>query len=321
MTTAGIAGFKPRERRLLLYILGWGRSGSSVLANILGSMDQAASLGEVRYLWERGLLKDGTCGCGAQFSACDFWPNLAPGATRLRDMTPARARSLARTIGNRARPAQLPAILSARARSAYLRHRQPDLDLLMQTYEAAFEASGARVLIDASKSPFHAVNLLYEKRDFDVAFLHLVRDPRGVMHSWKKIKLREDTSDRKFFPRYSSMRSFLQWTFSNAQCEKFARFAPQDYYLVRYEDLAEDWHAALLSGAGPLFDTVPEVCGDRRTAMVRAQHSITGNPSRFNLGEITLSPDVAWRGNLTRLDQTLARLICRSVAARHGYAM
>jgi len=63
-------------RRRLLYIGGWGRSGSSVLANVLGSHARIASLGEVRYVWDRGVLEDKRCGCGEPFSACAFWQRV-----------------------------------------------------------------------------------------------------------------------------------------------------------------------------------------------------------------------------------------------------
>ena len=39
----------------VLLLAGSGRSGSTVLANLLGSVEGAFSGGELRYLWERGL--------------------------------------------------------------------------------------------------------------------------------------------------------------------------------------------------------------------------------------------------------------------------
>ena len=39
----------------VLYVAGAGRSGSTVLANLLGEVPGFVSVGEVRFLWERGL--------------------------------------------------------------------------------------------------------------------------------------------------------------------------------------------------------------------------------------------------------------------------
>lgn len=32
--------------------------------------------GEVRYLWQRGLLEDRWCGCGERFTRCPFWQDV-----------------------------------------------------------------------------------------------------------------------------------------------------------------------------------------------------------------------------------------------------
>lgn len=39
----------------VLYIAGWGRSGSTILDNVLGQVEGFFSGGELSYLWERGL--------------------------------------------------------------------------------------------------------------------------------------------------------------------------------------------------------------------------------------------------------------------------
>lgn len=322
VTTASFA-FKQSPRPLLVYILGWGRSGSSILANILGSMPGSASLGEVRYLWDRGILENGICGCGEPFSECDFWPGLETSDGRLGDMDHDRARALTRSIGSGARRTQIPALHSAKSRASYFERNHADLDLLMELYSDAFEKSGSRVLVDASKSPFYALNLLHPDRPFDVAFLHLVRDPRAVLYSWKKTKQRGDSSDDQLFPRYSSVRSLLQWALVNSRCERFEQLAPDRYFQVRYEDFADNWHAALLSGAGALFEPAQgdATVEDGRAAIVHAQHSISGNPSRFDLGEVRLKPDTSWSDAVTRMDRNLAAMICGPVAGRYGYSM
>ncbi|MEO9652459.1 MAG: sulfotransferase family protein [Roseobacter sp.] len=323
MVTSASIAFKKQSRPLLVYILGWGRSGSSIMANILGSMPESASLGEVRYLWDRGILENGICGCGEPFAECDFWPGLSVAGGRLGDISPDRASSLVKSIGSGARRSQIPALQSDRTRRSYLERNSADLDLLMELYASAFEKSESRVLVDASKSPFYALNFLHEDRPFDVAFLHLVRDPRAVLYSWKKTKQRGDSSDDQLFPKYSSMRSLIQWALVNSRCERFAKLAPGSYFQVRYEDFADNWPAALVSGADGLFETTQDgiLPENGRTATVHAQHSISGNPSRFNLGEVTLKPDTSWNGAVTGMDRKLAAMICGPVAGRYGYSM
>ena len=61
------------EQVRVLYVGGTGRSGSTVVANALGGLDDAVSVGEVRFLWERGIVQNRLCSCGEPFATCPFW--------------------------------------------------------------------------------------------------------------------------------------------------------------------------------------------------------------------------------------------------------
>src|SRR3954471_11974980 len=60
----------------VLYVAGTGRSGSTLLARILDRADGVFAAGEVRYLWQRGLVEDRLCGCGERFTECPFWSDV-----------------------------------------------------------------------------------------------------------------------------------------------------------------------------------------------------------------------------------------------------
>jgi hypothetical protein len=57
----------------VLYIAGWGRSGTTILDNIVGSYDSAFTTGELYYLWRRGLNQGRSCGCGTKLPHCRTW--------------------------------------------------------------------------------------------------------------------------------------------------------------------------------------------------------------------------------------------------------
>ena len=61
---------------LVLYIAGWGRSGSTLLERLLAEVDGVTLLGEVVHLWERGVREDELCACGTAFSGCPFWSEV-----------------------------------------------------------------------------------------------------------------------------------------------------------------------------------------------------------------------------------------------------
>ena len=60
----------------VLYVAGWGRSGSTVLTNILGEVDGFVSVGEVNFLWQHGLIENRLCGCGVPFRECEEWTKI-----------------------------------------------------------------------------------------------------------------------------------------------------------------------------------------------------------------------------------------------------
>ncbi|MDQ3927328.1 MAG: hypothetical protein M3272_10185, partial [Actinomycetota bacterium] len=57
----------------VLYIAGFGRSGSTLLGNVLGQVDDFVSVGEIRNIWLHGLIQNKVCGCGAPFKECEMW--------------------------------------------------------------------------------------------------------------------------------------------------------------------------------------------------------------------------------------------------------
>lgn len=61
----------------ILYIAGYGRSGSSVLSRMLGYADGFVSVGE---FWRvRGEVRDGgMCSCGSRIADCRFWSGVIP---------------------------------------------------------------------------------------------------------------------------------------------------------------------------------------------------------------------------------------------------
>ena len=70
---------------VVLYIAGTGRSGSTVLANILGEVEGVFTAGEVRYLWQRGLREGRSAAaaslCASARSGAMSWPE--PGSSTI----------------------------------------------------------------------------------------------------------------------------------------------------------------------------------------------------------------------------------------------
>ena len=60
-------------------IAGPGRSGSTLVAELLGQLKAFESVGELNVLWNRGFLENQPCGCRTPFRDCAYWRSTAVG--------------------------------------------------------------------------------------------------------------------------------------------------------------------------------------------------------------------------------------------------
>ena len=57
----------------VLFVAGFGRNGGTLLDRVLGSVDGFCSLGEFRFVWQKGVVRNELCNCGVPFRDCPFW--------------------------------------------------------------------------------------------------------------------------------------------------------------------------------------------------------------------------------------------------------
>ena len=210
---------------VIVYIIGVGHSGSTLLDLLLGSHSRTFSVGELIALSSTGkpgrherILAD-PCGCGAPSkSACPFWSAVD--------------RRLQREHATSLRAIDLespdPAAFAAANRAIY----------------AAIEAeSGRPFLVESSKRASRFERLV--AAGFDVRPIHILREPHGVIasnvrkgHDWyaqcrnysrKALRTRRLLADREFMRiRYEALatrpedtiRSVMRWLAQSAEiCE------------------------------------------------------------------------------------------------------
>lgn len=305
----------------VLYVVGWGRSGSTMLDTALGSVPGVVSTGELRYLWERGMLERRLCGCGAPVPTCPFWTGVFD------RLSAARAARGARP----ARPdaAEVVALQRAVARTRHVPgmadRRDPRLEVLRglagDLVRAIAAEAGVSAVVDSSKFPADAALYLGAGDDVRLHLVHLVRDPRAVAHSWQRSKPITDTSVPTSTPIQSPLRSSSFWTTMNVLAERLAPLAASSRR-VRYEDLVGDPAtvlAAILDDTGLDLDA-GAVVGDGELH-IRPNHTVAGNPDRFQRGVVPLRPDDAWRAEQSRTHRWLATLPALPRLRRYGYGV
>lgn len=300
----------------VLFIGGWGRSGSTLLGNILGQIEGFVHIGEARYIWDRGLVENRRCGCGVPFAACDFWRRTLDEAfeDRLR-VDPHRLLALRERV--RTRHLAL-ALCSGRERRLASRMEEYPL-VLGRLYQAIRKTAGSRVIVDSSKFPAHAWALQMMSA-FDLYVVHLVRDPRGVAYSWRRKKPRLDLAEGEYVERHGLVDSALHWVEWNMALEALGRRLPGRYAMLRYEDFAARPQEALERLLDLLQERAPLPFVNGREARLEVTHTVSGNPDRFRTGVVAVQVDDEWVERMRMKDKFLVTLLTWPLLVKYGYA-
>ena len=165
----------------VLYILGTGRSGSTLIDILLGNSTKLLSLGEIYHTlscW----IKDSECSCGQKCNSCPFWSRVKEAF--LNEFSEADFKKLKKIQNGYERKALAPLILLFNrffpTKNYKLYKKQ-----LSALYNAIATVNNRAVFIDSSKNPFRAYVLKQIFKE-NLYLLHLVRDGRGALWSWIK---------------------------------------------------------------------------------------------------------------------------------------
>jgi len=302
----------------LLFVGGLGRSGTTLVERLLGELPGVCALGEVVHLWQRDIRSDERCGCGDRFSACAFWTEVGARAFGGWDNVDVyRVLALQAAVE---RTRHIPRLASPRLPDDYRALVEEYAGYYTAVYRAAAEVSGATVLVDSSKHSALAHCLRWSP-GLDLRVAHVVRDPRGVAHSWTKVVARPEADGESEMTRYSPGRSALLWNAHNAAFGLLARRGVP-VRRVRYEEFLADPRAGLRSLASfaglPLAPSDLDFLGESH-ADLHAGHSAAGNPMRFSVGRIPLRRDDGWVSGLRSTDRRLVGAVCAPLLRAYGY--
>lgn len=287
----------------VIFIGGWGRTGSTLLARLLATSPGVANVGEIRYLWGRGLLGDSQCGCGSPVQDCDFWSavferaGVAPSESYARRMDSLVASSsLRRGMWRKSSP------------------EDPDRSFLRaemaKLLQAVVDESGAKVIVDSSKD----VSFLWAyPRDLRVVLVHFWRTPAAVVDAWTdSSRHRSDAIGSDAFPNFGLGRAVAYLYALNLMALRARpRHLKLERLTVDYESLVEDPEPVVLGIGDSVgrLDAPSTLSSWKLPTDYGVQHSISGNPSRFDSRE-GIRRDTRYRERMTPWHRWLVSLIC-----------
>jgi hypothetical protein len=180
-------------------------------------------------------------------------------------------------------------------------------------------------VIDSSKHPSLAFALA-ARRDLDLRVVQMVRDPRAVAYSWSKPTKRPEAEiqDRASatFPLWPPSRSARLWLTHNAALPRLRRL-DVPVMTLRHEDVIADPRATIRRVAtwAGLAEDVPLPVSEQGVAELTVAHTVSGNPSRFRTGSVSIVADDAWRTASSRRALAPVTAITLPLLHRLGYPL
>lgn len=307
----------PGRRPRVVYVIGVGRSGSTLLDITLGNHPRVESVGEIKHLVRGSWSRDGFCACGERVRSCSFWPAVhaawhrRTGAADFTEMAEA-----------------MDGLLRLRRRRHWSRLVEAgDEGELLRTglgalYEAILEVSGKDVVVDSSKAPGLGL-LAGSLPGVDVAYVHLVRDVRGVARSFRKSFARDERAGiERAMPGRSIWRAAAVWNLTNRLAEQVGRQRPAAPFIrIRYEDLVGDC-VNVLDRLGPAIGVDLTEVGESLAAgePLPVGHNIGGNRIRMQ-GEVRLRRPTGRRSSgLSLAERLVLGAMCGIMRRRYGYS-
>ncbi len=297
----------------ILYIAGWGRSGSTLMDQLLGQHDAICSVGEIRFIYERMLSASTSCGCGDSLQKCLFWSEIFKTAHGTFDI--GLLKKMVESRDKYTRTRHIPILLR--------NHTEKDIEdfanRLHDLYRAIINESNCEIIVDSSKLPSYAL-LLDNHSEIDLYILHIVRDPRATAYSWQREKMKPEINYSIPLEKIHPVRNALMWLMWNRVIENRWKKRENRYLLLKYEDFVSNTERSL----DTIFDFIDI---DKESFAAEASnvynlnstHSVAGNPVRFNTGSVKIKSDDEWKKQLDPKTRFLVNIFTFPDLLKYGY--
>jgi len=323
------------SKKMNVFIIGSGHSGSTLLDMLLGGHSCISALGEAHRLYFAVRSKDKYhhCTCGKHISDCKFWKSVEKELKRrtngdefrgfkslyisnpkykiyfnneMKYITPLRYHG--KSLGVRFNEMTL-IIGSKKLRnllgwlSKEVRRDAMMAKHLIFLYDAVRVAQNTPIIIDSTKNP-GTFKKIYIQNKKNTYFIELIRDGRAVCNSRMKREGIDMFDAAKIWKKEQIKRIASMITIPMSKTIR-----------IYYEKLASNPK-----------DTLKNICNyleiDFENEMMNfrgQRHNLGGNLMRFKSSKRKIKLDEAWRGNLSKKELSIFSKIAGGINRRYGY--
>jgi Sulfotransferase family len=290
---------QPSKVKIVFVTGAAGRSGTTLVARLLGEIEGCVNIGEGQYLFDsKTRQEDAPCGCGNLVQDCPFWAEIE-------ESVPDKVQEFA---GRYVRTRNSPFLLMRYRRGPFAEKFREFLSTLETTYLEIARRTNCGVVVTTTKSPWYLFALTQLSK-VEVYVVHLVRSPEGVVKSWSKRK--------NYSAPQAALKILGEWSLHNLLFEVFGRRA-HAYWRICFEDLPGNPQGILKSIADGVFQrpvVLPFTSPNR--ARVHTQHILVSNPDKLTGDEIIIRP--APQNSLPLGKRMLVKSLAFPLLWRYGY--
>lgn len=298
----------------LIYIMGRGHSGSTILSGLLGHSENVNDVGELIYPMDK------TCGCKKPFDECEFWQQVR---YEFELQTGKSWEPSIQAIRDQAHFSRFPgAMVASHSSSKTQQMRQINGAIV----SAVLKTANVSHLLDSSKQPTRALFLM--RNTSDTKFVHIVRAPESYLYSYMR---RFKNGKIRFLRREISSGPLnylvmvlvaMSWLIANLQSEIVGLFHPDRVLRIRYEDLTTDPQGELRRLAEFLeFDLTPVMKAVEQGEKMRVGHVIGGNDHVRADGGFVFEPKIGAHAPLPFIYSAMVKLISWPLMLRYRYPL
>lgn len=302
----------------VLYIAGEGRSGSTLIGNILGEIQGFLFVGELLNIWKHFFIENKSCSCGLLPYECEVWKPVIQEAFGSVSKDLAYSMDEHRKYCNRNR--HILHFIFPSLRKRLVEERIEYLKNLETLYDSIYKLDGIEIIVDGSKKPTYG-KLLEQINSIDLYILHLIRDPRAVAFSWLRKRIQTDGRNHiTYMQQMQPMISAYRWIVHNITSSYFWTKQTDKYIILRYEDFINNPRLEIeriLGFLGVSNRTLPFI--DDRSVLLSRNHVVWGNPNRHRTGVINIVADDEWKDAFRGKNKFIIDLLTFPGRLKYGY--
>ena len=259
----------------IIYLMGTGRSGTTILEVLLVNNPGIFGIGEASYIFKDGFLANEECSCGDSALRCSFWKKVYQKLNLPNSELLTISNLIKEIEWHSGFPKLFTNFVSPKKMSDY--H-----GVIQRFFEAIKEASGQNIVVDSSKYAGRALAL---SRIFPgkVKIICVTRSPYGLLKAFQK----NDAGEQK--PK-SLLATLIYDTYVLLCCRLVLLRTKNKTCHIRYDDLVVDYAGTLKKiEKGLSLDLSAVKDKIKRQDFLEVGHIVTGNRLRKK-GSVRFEP-------------------------------